>query len=109
MTLSDTALLAIPQGPSQTNVQNRVLTLMFNDVPFAVYDDAHSTFSQFLADTTKQEQNTFNLHGAATGTANTAAGAVTISDIPFDLNTNILGLQNLNARPANVSDLVSLS
>lgn len=101
----DTALLAIPQGPAQTDVGNRILTIQFNDVPFTVYKDAHSTFSQFLADATRQEELTFRLRGSATSTANTAAGAVTISDIPFDLNTNILGLQNLNTRPTRVSDL----
>lgn len=100
------AVLNIPlSAMGQTDVEARILTLMFNNVPFEVYDDAHPTFSQFLADTTAGQQVTFNLNGAATARANTAAGTVTISDIPFNLDTNLLGLQNLNARPAVVTDL----
>ncbi|PWN24968.1 hypothetical protein BDZ90DRAFT_262821 [Jaminaea rosea] len=102
----DAAVLNIPlASQATTNVEARILTLVFNDVPFEVYDNSHPTFSQFLADTTARDQVTFNLHGAATAKAGTAAGVVTISDIPFNLPTNILGLQNLNARPAVVSNL----
>lgn len=102
---NDMAVLNIPTSPTMTDVEARVLTLMFNNVPFSVYNGQQQTFSQFVADVTKGEQVTFNLHGSATGLADTAAGKVTISDIPFDLNTNILGLQNLNSVPAQVSDL----
>lgn len=101
----DAAVLNVPQGASTTDVQNRILTLMFENVPFEVYGNRHSVFSQFLADTTAMEQVTFNLNGAASANAQTNAGLITITDIPFDLNTNLLGLQNLNARPAIVSDL----
>lgn len=99
------AVLNIPPSPAATNVEQRMLTLMFTNVPFSVFGDAHSTFQTFVADVTKSEQVTFNLNGQATGTTSTNAGVLTIRDIPFDLNTNILGLQNLNARPAVVSDL----
>lgn len=99
------AVLNIPTSPTLTDVEQRILTVMFTNVPFQVYDPAHTVFSQFVADVTAGEQVTFNLNGMATGVANTGAGTITISDIPFDLNTNILGLQNLNARPANVSNL----
>lgn len=102
----DAAVLNIPlDSRATTNVEARILTLIFNNVPFQVYDNAHPTFSQFLADTTARNQVTFNLHGSTTAKASTAAGVVTISDIPFNLDTNILGLQNLNAKPAIVSDL----
>lgn len=99
------AVLNIPTSNTLTDVEARVLTLMFNNVPFSVYDDGHTDFSQFVADVTKGKQVTFNLNGMATGTASTGAGLITITDIPFDLNTNILGLQNLDAQPAVVSDL----
>lgn len=99
------AVLNIPTSPTTTNVEARILTLMFTNVPFSVYDPAHADFSQFVADVTKNAEVTFNLNGMATGVASTGAGTITISDIPFNLNTNILGLQNLNARPAVVSDL----
>ena len=101
----DIALLDIPPSPSITDVVARVLTLMFQNVPFAVYSDKHPVFSQFLADTTAGTEIRFNLNGKADTKANTAAGLVTISDIPFNVDTNILGLQNLNARPVVVSDL----
>lgn len=102
---TDMAVLNIPTSPSTTDVEARILTLMFQNVPFAVMSPSRQLFSQFVADFTKAEQVTLNLHGTATATTNTAAGVLTISDIPFDLNTNLLGLQNLNARPANVSNL----
>ncbi|CAO1639236.1 unnamed protein product [Sympodiomycopsis kandeliae] len=102
----DAATLNIPlDSPGVTDVERRILTLSFNNVPFNSPSSSHSTFSQFLADTTAKNQVTFNLHGAATAKAQTGAGLVTISDIPFDIDTNLLGLQNLNAKPAVVSNL----
>ncbi len=101
----DMAVLDIPLSPSITDVTARILTLMFSNVPFAVYDNQHPRFSQFLADTTASNQVTFNLNGRANTKASTAAGVVTISNIPFNVDTNLLGLQNLNARPAVVSNL----
>lgn len=101
-----TAVLNIPfDSPGTTDVEARILTLSFTNVPFEVYSDAQGTFSQFLADTTMGDVITFNLNGQATAVANTAAGAVTISDIPFNVDTNIRGLQGLNARPAVTSNL----
>jgi hypothetical protein len=101
------AVLNIPESNTLTDVEARILTLMFNNVPFAVYNNGESRriFSQFVADVTREEIVTFNLNGQATANTLTGAGLVTIRDIPFNLNTNILGLQNLNARPAIVSDL----
>lgn len=101
----DAAVLNIPASHSNTDVSTRVLSLAFNNVPFQVYDDAHPVFSQFLSDATLKSQIDFGLHGTATTEADTAAGVVTISDVPFAVNTSILGLQGFNARPANVSDL----
>lgn len=102
---ADMALLNIPTSPAQTDVEARILTLMFKGIPLQVFDNSRTLFSSFVADFVRQQQVTFNLHGTATALANTAAGALTISDIPFDLDTNLLGLQNLNARPAVVSNL----
>lgn len=101
----DMAVLDIPLSPSITDVTARILTLMFSNVPFAVYNNQHPRFSQFLADTTASNQVTFNLNGKANTKANTAAGLLSINDIPFNVDTNLLGLQNLNARPAIVSNL----
>lgn len=101
----DDAVLNIPLSPSTTDVAARILTLMFQNVPFEVYNDKHAGFSQFLADTTAQDSVTFNLNGKADTRANTAAGLISITQIPFSVDTTLAGLQNLNARPANVSDL----
>lgn len=102
---TDLAVLNIPTSPATTDVEARILTLAFSHVPFAVYGQSHTQFSQFVADFVKESQITFNLHGQTTATADTAAGTLTIADIPFDVDTNLLGLQNLNARPANISNL----
>ncbi|KAJ1033702.1 hypothetical protein NDA13_001683 [Ustilago tritici] len=99
------AVFDIPPSPSITDVASRILTLMFSNVPFDVYRNQHPRFSQFLADTTANTQVTFNLNGRADTKANTAAGLVSITNIPFNVDTNLLGLQNLNARPAVVSNL----
>ncbi|WFD30560.1 hypothetical protein MSPP1_001581 [Malassezia sp. CBS 17886] len=102
---SDNAVLDVPMSPATTDVQKRIMTLKFANVPFAVKPDKQKIFSQFLADTTADKNVTFGLHGNANAVANTAAGAVTISDIPFDLNTTLAGLQNLGVRPVVSSDL----
>ncbi|KAK0546638.1 hypothetical protein OC846_005187, partial [Tilletia horrida] len=102
---TDVAVLNIPRANAQTDVQNRIIHLTFQNVPLASPANAHAQFSDFLADTTAQQSITFNLHGTTTAGASTAAGFVTISDIPFDVSTSLLGLQNLNARPAIVSNL----
>ncbi len=101
----DAAILNVPMVPARTDVGSRVLTLAFENIPFEVFGNAHNTFSQFLADTTASQQVTFTLKGTTTARTNTAAGTVTISDIPFDVDSTILGVQNFNARPAVVSNL----
>ncbi|WFD44515.1 hypothetical protein MPSI1_003183 [Malassezia psittaci] len=101
----DVGHLDIPQSPATTDVQKRILTLQFENVPLAAYSNKHSQYSKFLADTTAKTSVTLRLHGAADAKAKTAAGYVTITDIPFDVNTNVLGLQNLKAKPVISTDL----
>lgn len=101
----DMAELDIPLSPSITDVTLRIVTLMFTNIPFDVYAPGHNAFSQFLTDTTGGTQVTFNLHSRANTMIDTAAGLVSINQIPFDVNTNLLGLQNLNARPATIAKL----
>ncbi|WFD23341.1 hypothetical protein MEQU1_002030 [Malassezia equina] len=102
---ADIATLNIPMSPATTDVQQRVMSLEFTNAPMSVKSNEHDTFSDFIADTTAGDCIKFGLHGSANAKANTAAGYVTISDIPFSVQTSLLGLQNLNARPATVSDL----
>lgn len=101
----DMAELDIPLSPSVTDIMARIMTLMFSNVPFDVYGQGHNAFSQFLAEATAGTQVTFNLHGHANTKINTAAGVVSINDLQFNVDTNLLGLQNLNARPATISNL----
>ena len=102
---ADNAALNVPYSPAYTQVQARIMTLQFKNVKFAAFSNGHGKFSQFIADATKQSCVKFVLHGAANAKAETAAGYVTVSDIPFHVSTSLLGLQNLNARPAYVEDL----
>ena len=102
---SDVAILNIPMSPATTDVQQRVMTVRFNNVPMQAYGGKHSQFSGFLADTTAQKSISFQLHGNANSVARTAAGVVTITDIPFGVTTSLDGLQNLNARPVVTSNL----
>ncbi|KAK0559809.1 hypothetical protein OC844_004162, partial [Tilletia horrida] len=102
---TDISVLNIPRSNAQTDVQARIIHLQFQNVPLAAFSNAHSQFSQFLADTTAQTVVNFDLKGTTTAGASTAAGFVTISNIPFDVGTSLAGLQNLNARPAVVSNL----
>ncbi|KAK0556496.1 hypothetical protein OC844_005834 [Tilletia horrida] len=102
---TDVGVLNIPTLPAKTDVQSRIISLAYNDIPLIVPDGSHSQFSQFVADATRQSRIDFNLHGTATASASTAAGPVTISDLDFSVGSSLAGVQNLNARPAEVSNL----
>lgn len=102
----DIAILSIPKTPSETNVETRVLSLAFSNVPFAVNDGQEGNFEQFLATTTTSQSISFELSGSVIAAdAKTGVGLLTIKDIAFDLSTTLAGLQGLNARPAVVSNL----
>jgi hypothetical protein len=99
------ATLAIPKGPSSTDIEDRVIHLTFDNVPFAVSDGGHGTFDSFLADTTMGEQETIGLSGTSNADAKTAVGLLSLSDIAFSVDSTIDGLQGLNAAPVTVSNL----
>ncbi|KAK1218918.1 hypothetical protein PQX77_018360 [Marasmius sp. AFHP31] len=99
------AQLAIPKGPSSTDVENRIIHLTFNNVPFAVSEGGHGTFDSFLAATTLGDRETIGLSGSANADANTAVGVLSLSGISFSVDSTIEGLQGLAARPVTVSNL----
>lgn len=99
------AQLAIPKGPSSTDVQNRIIHLTFADVPLEVFDDAHSTFESFLAATTIGSAQIVKLSGAANADANTAVGLLSLTGISFSVDSTIQGLQGLNTKPVTISSL----
>ncbi|KAF9047294.1 hypothetical protein BJ165DRAFT_1464966 [Panaeolus papilionaceus] len=102
---NDIAQLAIPKGPSSTDVEARVIHLTFTDVPFAVFGQSHSAFESFVAATTVGSSESLRLRGSANADAKTAVGTLALTNINFDVNSEIAGLQGLNARPVTVSDL----
>ncbi|KAK7460804.1 hypothetical protein VKT23_008733 [Stygiomarasmius scandens] len=101
----DFARLAIPKGPSTTDVDTRVIHLGFNNVPFAVSDGQQGTFNQFLAATTTTKSQTLGLSGSADADANTAVGLLVLKDISFSVDSTISGLNGLNEKPVTVNDL----
>ncbi|KAE8229507.1 hypothetical protein CF326_g5523 [Tilletia indica] len=102
---TDVGVLNIPQTRTNTDVSSRTITLAYDDIPLVVPDNAHSQFSQFIADATRQARIDFRLNGIATATASTAAGPVTITDLDFNVASSLAGVENLNARPAEVTNL----
>ncbi|KAF8557967.1 hypothetical protein OG21DRAFT_1504634 [Imleria badia] len=99
------AELVIPEAPSTTDVQSRIIHMTFSDVPFAVFADQHSVFDDFIAATTLGNVQTLALSGAANAVASTAVGVLTLSGIEFSVDSSIAGLQGLVAEPANVTNL----
>ncbi|KAK0485666.1 hypothetical protein IW261DRAFT_1451420 [Armillaria novae-zelandiae] len=101
----DFAQLMIPKSPASTDVDSRIISLTFSNVPFAVFDSTHSTFDSFLAATTTGSKETLTLTGSANADASTAVGLLSLSEITFSVETSIDGLQGLKAQPVTISDL----
>ncbi|THU88646.1 hypothetical protein K435DRAFT_866116 [Dendrothele bispora CBS 962.96] len=99
------AQLAIPKGPSTTDVDTRFIHLGFNNVPFAVSDGQQETFNQFLAATTMNKSQTLGLSVSADADANTAVGLLGLKDISSSVQSTIAGLDALDEKPVTVSDL----
>ncbi|KAJ4468227.1 hypothetical protein J3R30DRAFT_3715154 [Lentinula aciculospora] len=99
------AQLSIPKGPSHTDVNTRIISLTFGDVPFAVVDGAETTFNDFLAATTVGKSITMGLSGSANADGSTAVGTLSLTNISFSVQTTIEGLQGLDTEQVTVSDL----
>lgn len=99
------AELVIPEAPSTTDVQSRIIYLTFSDVPFAVFADQHPVFDHFVAATTLGDVQILALSGAVNAAASTAVGVLSLSDIEFSVDSSIAGLQGLGAKPATVANL----
>ncbi|PFH51992.1 hypothetical protein AMATHDRAFT_74502 [Amanita thiersii Skay4041] len=99
------AQLRVPKGPSTTDVGNRIIHLGFNDIPFSVFDDQHSSFRHFLSSTTMGDKQKIQLSGSANADADTAVGLLSLQGITFAVDTEIPGLQGLNAVPPKVTNL----
>ncbi|KAJ3518119.1 hypothetical protein NLJ89_g70 [Agrocybe chaxingu] len=99
------AELAIPKGPSTTDVEARVIHLGFSNVALAVFDSQRSTFEQFVTATTVGSRQTLRLSGNADADARTAVGVLSLKGIAFSVDSDIAGLQGLASRPVTVADL----
>ncbi|KAJ7782963.1 hypothetical protein B0H16DRAFT_1494883 [Mycena metata] len=99
------AQLALPKAAATTDVDTRVIHLTFASVPFAVFDNMHSNFDDFVAATTVGAKETLHLSGAANADAQTAVGLLSLTDISFSVDSDIEGLQGLNTKPVTVSNL----
>ncbi|KAJ6607775.1 hypothetical protein B0H10DRAFT_2227490 [Mycena sp. CBHHK59/15] len=99
------AQLALPKAPSKTDVDTRVIHLTFDSVPFAVFDDQHSNFDDFVAATTVGSTETLQLSGSANADAQTAVGLLSLTDITFSVASTIGGLQGLATKPVTVANL----
>ncbi|KAJ7209536.1 hypothetical protein GGX14DRAFT_451849 [Mycena pura] len=99
------AQLDIPKGPVKTDVNARIIHLTFDSVPFAVFDNMHSNFDAFVADTTVGVQETLHLSGFANADAQTAVGQLSLSEIAFSVDSTLEGLQGLNTKPVTVTNL----
>ncbi|KAG5653629.1 hypothetical protein H0H81_011855 [Sphagnurus paluster] len=99
------AQLVLPKAPSNTDVQNRIIHLTFDDVPFAVFGDKHSTFDKFVAATTVGKTQNLRLSGSANADAKTAVGLLSLQGIDFDVDSSIDGLEGLNTKPVVVGNV----
>ncbi|KAF4598358.1 hypothetical protein EYR38_006760 [Pleurotus pulmonarius] len=99
------ATLDLPKAPTKTDVEKRVISLTFSDVPFAVDGNQRSVFDDFVAATTVGKSVTMHLSGSSNAEANTAVGLLSLPDIAFSVDSSIDGLQGLNTRPVAVSGL----
>lgn len=99
------AELVIPEVPSTTDIQSRIIYWNFSDIPFSVFADQHSVFDNFIAATTLGNVQTLALSGTADAAASTAIGVLSLSNIEFSVDSSITGLQGLAAKPATVANL----
>ncbi|KAI5474806.1 pre-rrna processing protein [Pseudohyphozyma bogoriensis] len=104
----DTALLTLPVADvvsAQTSTgQDANLVIDFKNKEDLVSLN-NPSFDNFFNAITNTADVSFILHGGANVSAETAAGTIPITGIPFSVNTSFLGLQSLNARPTVVSNL----
>jgi hypothetical protein len=97
--------LVIPRGPSRTDIQSRIIHLAFNNIPLEVSGEGQDTFEKFVAATTIGSKQTVRLSGSANADALTAVGVLSLTNLQFSVDSELDGLQGLNARPVTVANL----
>lgn len=99
------ASLSIPMSNAVTDTSARILTFGFGNVPFVVQSGQQDNFNAYTKALTISQSLTFGLVGTTNAITNTAAGVITISDIPINVQTTLGGLDGLNAKPTVVQSL----
>lgn len=99
------AQLICPKEATTTDVDTRIIHMTLTDIPFAVFDDKHSVFQQFLTSTTFSASQAFSLAGNVNTDAQTAVGLLSLTNIEFDVDTSIAGLQGLDTKQTTVANL----
>ncbi|KAI8149170.1 hypothetical protein BJV82DRAFT_209695 [Fennellomyces sp. T-0311] len=97
------ANLKIPDSSSTTSGTGLVTT-QFDNVPFAVYNEAHGLFEEFAKLLILQQNVMLDLAGSTNVVANTAVGDIKLDDITFDVGTGLAGLNDLDGK-VNILDL----
>lgn len=99
------AELVLPKAATETEVDERIIHIKFDDVPFAVLSGQNSVFDRFVASIATTDRETMRLSGSANGDAKTAVGTLALQGLDFDVESSIGGLQGLNTVPVVISDL----
>ncbi|KAI8332382.1 hypothetical protein BC941DRAFT_516864 [Chlamydoabsidia padenii] len=98
------AHLSVPTEKATTD-SNQMVKTQFDNVPFKVYDNAHSDFSGFVLGLTKSGNASFGLAGTSNALTDTAVGKLQLNGIGFDVTTSLAGFNNFGGK----ADIVSLS
>ncbi|ORZ20216.1 hypothetical protein BCR42DRAFT_203748 [Absidia repens] len=96
------AHLSIPTEKATTD-SNQLVKTQFSDVPFKVYDDAHSTYSDFISTLTTSANTSFGLAGTSNALTHTAIGNLQLDGISFDVTTALAGFNNFDGKCEIVS------
>lgn len=88
---SDVATLDVPEVPSTTDTTTGIITTAFHGLPFNVMDSAHAVFESFVKALTSSSNVTFGLAGAAQSMAETAVGTLNLTNIDFNVQSDLLG------------------
>jgi hypothetical protein len=95
----DMATLAPPFSPATTDTSTGIIKTGFEHVPFAIHDNAHEVFNQFVKGLTLTSGGTLGLKGNISKTSvSTAAGDFFLSGISYDVQSAIAGFNDFGGQ-----------
>ncbi|KAJ1921653.1 hypothetical protein IWQ60_006693 [Tieghemiomyces parasiticus] len=101
------AALRIADAPLSKDANNRTDQLVF-DIPttaLSVPSQAHPAFDQFVRAIAMGGNMTFGMNGGVNITAQTPAGTLNLTQVPFNVNSSLAGMQGLASRPVIIESL----